>query len=59
MKAAIMHVNGGLFNMFNYIILENSKFRAHNQHCSFIPLMWITFPHIAMIFLLSPLPMME
>jgi hypothetical protein len=41
MKAAIMHVNGG--QMFD-TIPENSKFRAHNQHCWFIPLIVDYFP---------------
>jgi hypothetical protein len=52
------------------IILENSKFRAHKQmttdqltysykFCCFILLIVDYFPHIAMVFLLIPLPAME
>jgi hypothetical protein len=52
------------------IILENSTFRAHKQtttdqltygykFCCFIPLIVGYFPHIAMVFLIIPLPAME
>jgi hypothetical protein len=60
-------IDGG--QMF-HIILENSKFRAHKpmttdqltysyKFCSFIPLIVCYFPHIAMVFLLIPLPAMK
>jgi hypothetical protein len=59
-EAAIMHANGGVDGgqMFD-IILENSKFRAHNQHCWFIPLIVDYFPTYRHGIFINPTPAMK